>query len=85
MKDGLVERDSPAFHRVLYTKQLVKKKKTYHDGFLRVNDGKNACLIDETGQKLAAGRLPTNCLPLSPEIEGTCINHCLKKSFFDHI
>lgn len=70
MRKGVAEGNSSEFHRVLYTKHLVKKKKTYHDGFLKVTVGRSACLLDENRQKLATGRLPSSCSSLSPDLEG---------------
>ena len=71
MRDSCAEGNSSGFHRVLYTKHLVKRKKTYHDGFLQVANGQSAWLLSELGQKLATGRLPSNCFPLSADLEGT--------------
>lgn len=46
-------------HRALYTKQLSKKKKTYHDGFVAVRD-RSIVLLDETGAVLAESlRVPS--------------------------
>ena len=70
MKGSSANSNDSEFHRVLYTRHLVKRKKTYHDGFLRVTDGRSACLLDELGQQLATGRLPSHCLPLSSDTEG---------------
>lgn len=57
--------------RILYTKHLVKRKKTYHDGFLKLDSDRAACLLDENGQKLANAKLPAQMLPLSSETEGS--------------
>ena len=55
---------------VLYTKHLVKKKKTYHDGFLRVRGLGSALLLDEHGHVLASAKLAAKALPLDPHSEG---------------
>jgi hypothetical protein len=55
---------------VLYTKHLVKKKKTYHDGFLRIRGLGSAVLLGENGQALASAKLAAKSLPLDPHVEG---------------
>lgn len=47
--------------RALYSKQLAKKKKTYHDGFVTVR-GHSIVLLDEAGALLAETRIPANIL-----------------------
>ena len=54
--------------RVLYTKQLTRKLKTYNDGYL-VRDGPRVRLLDDAGMDLAAGRLPAS-LQLTAISEG---------------
>lgn len=44
--------------RVLYTKHLTKKRKTWSDGFVDVSAQRSATLSDEQGQALATARLP---------------------------
>jgi hypothetical protein len=44
--------------RVLYTKQLQKKHKTYHDGFVVVRDSGAVALLDDSGHELAAAAAP---------------------------
>ena len=58
---------SQAF-KVLYTKQLMRKLKSYNDGFL-IRDGSRIRLLDDTGRELATGRLPAS-LQLSATSEG---------------
>lgn len=48
-------------HRALYTKQIAKKKKTYHDGFVTVR-GHAIVLLDEAGAVLAESRIPAGIL-----------------------
>jgi len=55
---------------VLYTKHLIKKKKTYHDGFMRIRGLGSALLLDEHGHVLASAKLATKRLPLDPHSEG---------------
>ena len=54
--------------RVLYTKQLTRKLKTYNDGFL-IRDGSRVRLFDDSGMELATGRWPAS-LQLSAVSEG---------------
>ena len=54
--------------RVLYTKQLTRKLKTYNDGYL-IRDGPRVHLLDDTGMDLATGRLPAS-LQLTAVSEG---------------
>lgn len=61
---------SQAF-RVLYTKQLTRKLKTYNDGYL-VRDGTRVRLLDDAGMDLAAGRLPAS-LQLTAVSEGITV------------
>ena len=56
--------------RVLYTKHLVKKHKSYHDGFLKVQTTGSAVLLDEEGCTLAQAKLPAKALPLQADTEG---------------
>lgn len=49
--------DGRASYRILYTKHLTKKAKTWSDGFLDVRD-RQAMLYDEGGKQLGATRLP---------------------------
>ena len=49
---------SQAF-KVLYTKQLTRKLKTYNDGFL-VRDGPRVRLLDDAGMELGTGRCPSS-------------------------
>ena len=56
--------------RVLYTKHLTKKKRTYHDGYLLLSDGSEGLLLDDIGKKLGAGRIPTSSLPITAETTG---------------
>ncbi len=57
--------------RVLYTKQLTRKLKTYNDGWL-VRDGSRVRLLDDAGMDLAAGRLPAS-LQLTAVSEGITV------------
>ena len=58
---------------VLYTKQLTKKLKTYHDGFL-IRDGPGARLLTDAGSELACCRWPPS-LELAGTSEGiTCFD-----------
>lgn len=46
--------------RILWTKQLTKKKKTYNDGFIRVKPSNEAILYDEDGKELSCcSKLPS--------------------------
>lgn len=46
--------------RVLWTKQLTRKSKTWNDGFLELRDGQRAVVLyDESRKQLASGRLPS--------------------------
>ena len=45
---------------VLYTKHLVKKQKTYHDGTLTVDPAGSACLLDEAQQTLSRATAPAS-------------------------
>lgn len=43
----------------LYTKQLRKKQKIFHDGFVMISSGgREACLLDEGGTVLARAAAP---------------------------
>ena len=57
--------------RVLYTKQLTRKLKTYNDGYL-IRDGSRIRLLDDAGMDLAAGRLPAS-LQLTAVSEGITV------------
>ncbi|KAK9844143.1 hypothetical protein WJX81_005799 [Elliptochloris bilobata] len=62
--------------RVLWTKQLIRKSKTWHDGFLEVNEEKGsrtALLLDEDRSSLASGRIPSS-LQITEESEVTAEN-----------
>ena len=58
------------YFKVLYTKQITKKHKTYHDGFLRAKEKGTAILYDERGSQLASDRVPGRLLPLASFMEG---------------
>ena len=56
--------------RVLWTKQLTRKSKTWNDGFLEVKDGqRNVVLSNEDRTQLAVGRLP-GALEVTAGLEG---------------
>jgi hypothetical protein len=46
--------------RVLYTKQLRKKNKSYHDGYLVLLPHQQAKLLSEDGSCLTSARVPTS-------------------------
>lgn len=59
--------------RVLYTKHLIKKAKTYHDGYLIVHEGGSCVLLDEEKKNLGQGWLAKD-VELDPDAEGlSCI------------
>ena len=55
---------------VLFTKHIVKKYKTYHDGYLQVSAQHLARLYDENGTELARERLPLRFQSHMVEAEG---------------
>ena len=67
---GRSEENEIDYARILYTKHLTKKKKTYHDGFLKLGKDRTACLLDEAGQRLETAKMPAKMLPLSSDTEG---------------
>lgn len=59
--------------RVLYTKQLQKKKKTWQDGFVLIRVGGSALLYDEEGKELASCvKLPARVKNIAEEEELRC-------------
>jgi hypothetical protein len=59
--------------RVLYTKQLQKKKKTWQDGFVLVRPSGSALLYDEDGKELASCiKLPGRVKNIAEEEELRC-------------
>lgn len=69
-KRDLDSNNAESCFSVLYTKHLVKKKKTYHDGFMRIRGLGSALLLDEHGHVLASAKLAAKSLPLDPHSEG---------------
>lgn len=67
--DPAVDKDTQ-LARVLYTKHPVKKKKTYHDGFIEVHSDRTSNLLDESGQRIASTKLPAQVLPLKSDTLG---------------
>jgi hypothetical protein len=55
--------------RVLWTKQLTRKSKTWNDGFLELRDGRSVVLSDDDRTQLASGRLPS-ALEVTAGLEG---------------
>jgi hypothetical protein len=49
---------APTAWRVLYTKQLTKKHKTYQDGFVVLRGSGAAALLDEAGRELTPAAAP---------------------------
>lgn len=47
-------------YRVLYTKHLTKKHKTYHDGFIILEVNDSVILYDEDRCELSCSRLPSS-------------------------
>ena len=59
----------PTRVRCLYTKHVRQKKKTYHDGVVEVDEASRAAvLLDEGGERLAAGR--AEAWPVPGDAEG---------------
>jgi hypothetical protein len=63
----------PVAARVLYTKQLHKKKKTWQDGFVLVRASGSALLFDEDGKELGrCVKLPARVKNIADEEELRC-------------
>jgi hypothetical protein len=63
----------PVAARVLYTKQLQKKKKTWQDGFVLIRASGSAVLLDEDGKELSSCvRLPGRVKNIAEEEELRC-------------
>jgi hypothetical protein len=63
----------PVAARVLYTKQLQKKKKTWQDGFVLIKASGPALLYDEDGKELASCiKLPGRVKNIAEEEELRC-------------
>lgn len=66
-------------YKVLYTKDVRKKRKVYHDGFLSIDQHPQACLLREDGLTLASGRIPQgHCIDSQSEnlsfLDGYLVN-----------
>ena len=61
--------------KVLYAKHVARKRKTWQDGFLCVNEDqskRSATLYDESGVVVANARVPSSQI-LNAESEGTFV------------
>lgn len=61
--------------KVLYAKQVARKRKTWQDGFLFVSDDhskRSATLYDEIGAVVSTARVPESHV-LNADSEGVCV------------
>ena len=62
--------------KVLYAKQVARKRKTWQDGFIRVSvqdqSKRAAQLYDETGAFVSSARIPASQV-IAADSEGTCV------------
>lgn len=63
--------------RVLYTKQVQKKRKTWQDGYLSIHsqdrNNRSGRLFDEDGKQITTTRIPAS-VGINGESEGECTN-----------
>ena len=60
---------SAALYAALYTRHVRQKRKSWSDGYVRLDVGRTATLLDEHRAPLCTARLPAG-LTLTPDTEG---------------